>query len=100
MHVRFNWVQHVQSDKTGMTKRLATNNDPKHNCYGNYYFVYDTLHRLEFMLLSKTWPFESKLFDTSFEELLEQNMHNLQSKQTLPCSCVPGLQQRLYRKGQ
>lgn len=48
------------------------------------------------MLLSKTWPFESKLSDTSFEEKLEQNMHNLQSKEEPACSCVPVLWQRLY----
>lgn len=29
------------------------------------------------MLLSKTLPFQFKLSDTSFEEQLEQNMHNL-----------------------
>lgn len=47
------------------------------------------------MLLSKTWPFESKLSDTSFEEQLQQNMHNLQSTEKQPCSCVLVLWQRL-----
>ena len=50
------------------------------------------------MLLSKTWPFESKLSDTSFEEQLQQNMHNLQSTEKQPCSCVLVLWQRLYCK--
>lgn len=50
------------------------------------------------MLLCETWPFESKLSDTSFEEQLKQNMHNLQSKEKPPCSCVPVLRQRLYCK--
>lgn len=50
------------------------------------------------MLLSKTWPFGSKLSDTSFEEQLKQNTHNLQSKEKPPCSCVPVFQQRLYCK--
>lgn len=49
------------------------------------------------MLLSKTWPFESKLSDTSFKEQLEQNMHNLQSKKSHPvlvflCEATPVLQ--------
>lgn len=84
-----------QSDNTAMTVHLASS---KTQLLWKLLFWCDTLHRLEFMLLSKTWPFGSKLSDTSFEEQLKQNTHNLQSKGKPPCSSVPVFQQRLYCK--
>lgn len=95
VYVYCSQVWHVQSDSADRTRHLATS---KTQLLWKLLLWYDTLHRLEFMLLSKTWPFESKLSDTSFEEQLQQNMHNLQSPEKQPCSCVLVLWQRLYCK--
>lgn len=65
-----------------MTLYLIISNHPKHTyygklCFGIIMFWYTHLN-----------PFQSKLFDISFNEQLKQTKRNLQSEGKTPCSCA------------